>query len=262
MKTLQELGLPKGFRLTMKGKSNIIDTACEEKFGKRVEAVGDMELQIINCITEFVYSKERRDTHYQGITAFDSKRDNYEPWYPLDLMSALASIDIPVSSKLMKAAGLMRKLPKNLREMFKNAPLSSATFSLGSYGWGKQKQTQLTVNFQWLPKGFAEDFWAPEPDNHRARLSNYEIIEQLPIEYLRKIYELIFEAIKLENEHNSLKSALSAVLGGFTSAIELCNTHPEFIQWIIKSTGEEEVARCSDIPIADAMQDVRKILGK
>lgn len=258
MTTMKELGLPKDFRLTNRSKEYIINVACYLKFGKQTLSIVDRELQFASCIYEYIYPLEKRDKFVEGITTFNPDRE-YWGWFD----KYNSHFDMQFQKE-----GFIKTYGKKYSSLVPDyTAFGKFDLDLGvvnSWSADKTNKTELSpipLRRSDVADDWSKIIWFPDPN---VSYKEEDIPGLIPVFFMQKVLDLHLESQAVKQKVFKLKKALKEVLDGYSSVVKLCIDHEEFVSWIELAhqwmEEDDGKTRCSDIPAADAMQDVRSLL--
>ena len=234
-KTTKELGLPKGFTLSNHNREMVIRAAGESIFGEETNALVKEEFELFEDILAHIYPQE--------------KREEYE--------------------KLVKeASSVFRGTEHTAIEPYRGESgiaidADGEEIRLGRGGRWNSVSVAKEAGYCTLPPvDIPSNSW-DRPWLCEAEVDSDEIFDLLDQDLRERLLEFHRKVTDLSVRVGEFRIKVRNILWNYTSTIKLCNTFPEFIGWIRLAKGlDEDPGRCSDIPLADDMQDIRKLAGK
>lgn len=229
LKTAKELGIPKGFTLSNKNRTMIVKAAVKKQFLEQAQDIQDREWALMVEVNE----------------------DRYPPKDLEEYKKLIIQASILISGEPPKDEYIITETTR----VFINTKFFNIYIGQEK-NWGDSRDCchdmGIPDNIQSIPVTFK-----PKKDP----FTKGNDIELLSKYVQTKVIKFKDAANAFEAEVKAFKGALREVLQSFSSVIQLCNMHEEFIGWIRLAHGmEEDPGHCSDIPSADSMADVRKII--
>jgi len=233
VKTLKELGIPKGFQLTIKSKSRIIEYVVKDTLEDEGYALSDAEIQLFKNITEYCFPKQIvstfKESYVAAMSLFNKKFMDYDK-----PTNHITHIQIRYDAEKTVNIGL-------------------------EYAWSSDKYTVCNVYSPLSKMYFSKEVHVEVPIWYRKPIALHTLRDDIIIQ----VHNHVEKCEKFNDKVYKLRSSLSSVLNNYTSVIRLCSDNPEFVQWIRGSLDlEPDPNKCSDIPIADKMQEVKQIIGE
>ena len=255
----EKIFIPKGFRLTKATRENVVIAAAKSKFRNEAEDIINTEAQLLHCISEEVYPREFRQrcvTRLNLYPGVDIQSDR--------IFEFCRKINFNIKS--LENNKHCSKRHKNLlidyvveHNSIWTLGIETSYWSegnyystaLGIYGTRLIKDHRQSIIHKETGLWWTQGIFEPAPSM---------IIELLSDNLQKALLDFFVKTYEFRNKIEKFKNLIESVLNSYTSAVKLVETHPEFESWIWKSLGIAEQASCTDIPSADAMQEVRSLL--
>jgi len=234
-KTAKELGLPKGFTLSNHNREMVIRAAGESIFGEETNTLVKEEFELFEAILAHIYPQEKREEYEKLVKEAHSVFRGTEH-IVLDTYRVESGIIIDANGEEIRVGRAGRW--NSVSEAKERGYCTLPTADIPSNSWNLPRLCE-------------------------AELSADEIFDLLDQDLRERLLEFHRKVTDLSGRATEFRTKVRNILWNYTSTIKLCNTFPEFIGWIRLAKGlEEDPGRCSDIPLADDMQDIRKLAGK
>jgi hypothetical protein len=231
MKSAKELGLPKGFTLTRQTRNKIITTAGKALFGEEVNALALEEVALFKQMYDEIYPPEKRK-EYEACMA---------------KMSSLFARKESSKSRLYTPNTYIRlHMPGDAQNYFGNSAF-------------RYRHVDAIWEYCTLQHKDRPRFVWQQPTVGCAIVPEKEVFSLLTAGTQSSILRFYAQVSDLRKKVAKFREKLQKVLNTYSSAAELCNTFPEFVGWIRQSCDMEKPS-CSDIPVADDMQEIRNMI--
>ena len=242
MKTAKQMGIPKGFTLKQDNKDKLVRVARRQSFLEEATKIRDMEWKLFEDITSYLYPQDKLD----------------EFWELQIKLNALFLKDLPSSET--KGLNTCYNIHIDVVEFMGGGDRYDDYFVLGKYsGWGSARVRYSCNNDCGISPKLENPPTYSEPFSHTVKRDKIPYV--LSSKLQRRLKNFVNYTDDFKDRVKTFEWELSQVLNGYSSMLKLCNTHEEFIGWSRRAEGlKEDPGGCSDIPMADSMQTVRKLM--
>jgi hypothetical protein len=229
-KTLKSLGIPKGYQLTNNNKYTIAEYVCKLTCTDEAYSLSDAEVALFKDIMEHCFPAK---TVEEYILQSDTAQHLFSKQFC--------------------------RREKNVTFISSMCITGSTTTHIGlDIAWGSDAYTVRGVSSSFGKKYFEKDVRVKVP---ALRITDI-LLDDLPDTLIKRVEEHVQACTEFNSKTAKLRSSLLSVLNNYTSVLKLCTDNPEFVQWIRGSVDlEPDPGTCSDIPIADKMQEIKQIVG-
>lgn len=237
---LQQLGVPAGYRLTNDNKDLVIKAAVKKKFGKKIEALLNREVEVMNCITEW------RTPSREALLRFQAEFESFTGTTRETFIDTNRSFNVYFSKALETKHKLESLYSAGLRGEHMELGYDYCDYSvLGSIVTIVEPSTKLIDEYYTQSICFS---------------GNRVEAEDLPKPLLDMVIKFYKDAYKTVVAVRELQHKMRQVLSKYTSALKLCTDVDGMAGIIRLSLDMEEEYRCSDIPDKDNIVQLQKLL--
>ncbi len=228
MSKLAELGLPMSMRLTQRVKIKIVDEILRKKFGKKEEKLYARAVEVYVCLYELIHPAEQRRALIEAekamaqTTALKGRKET------TSTLQSIIHVEVPRAGA---EEGTTLKYGSG-SDFFKKHFRKAGRYS------------QFNIDLR---------FWTHLWDGYRPTVD----FDQLPNALQKTMKKLDMDRIKYEAEVNDARRRVENFTQPLSSIIKLLELRPELLP-LIKKISEKpvKVSRCSDLPNADAAQNI------
>lgn len=253
-KTLVQMGLSKGYRLTNTVRMNIIRVALRTQLKEEVMRLLDQEIEILHCCNGYIYPVEKQ-REYNRIAEDVSGHDYQNFSYGADQINfayAGTKIVLGTGYKTYSRNGVVMKYG-----IMTDRFIESFVEDKDLY-WVDEPNAYRAPSHLYVERHMV----ITSPFTNRLQASPETAWQRLPKKLRMKILQHCKKCEELRERVESATEKLKMILAEYSSPVKLGNDIPETVNWMLAAEHMNEQGRlCTDVPSADRIQEMRKDLG-
>lgn len=252
-KTLTQLGLPKGYRLTNTIRQNITRVAIRTQLREEALKLLYQECELMHCANEYVYPIDLRVKYNQASSELKGSPvvDHF------DYTSKEMKFGF-IGSEVCLGTAYSYSRDKDKMMGIMTYPFINQFIVDQDIYWTDEVKEFMEPAHLWVDQFIA----VVKPSNSDAVISPGRAWERLPKKLRLKIMAHCKKCQELKDRADTAQQKLRMILAEYNSPVKLGNDIPETVAWMLEAEHMNEHGRmCTDVTSADTVQDMRKELG-